>query len=197
MNIPITRKDVVLFIILISVLYISTIVDEFSQAHFALILLAILSGGFLSVKLILLVLRPLITEINKRFSTKVVINRILLLLKLLWVLLFAYLGYISYDVGGEDALGYYIVFMILAFPSSLMFQYILRTLDSLGLFPFNTHSFVSELFFTLSFMLLGYFQWFICIPWLIKKVKIIIETQLKKKRQENKLGFSRVFSGIF
>ncbi len=89
----------------------------------------------------------------------------------LWSLLFVYLGYVSYDVHGDEALANYLIFMALSFPSSVGLQFFLRDTYLLDMFLGGAPSYVQEGVLTFLFALVGYFQWFILLPWIIMKVR--------------------------
>ncbi len=103
------------------------------------------------------------------------------ILEVLWVLLFAYLGYASYDVGGETALFYFIVIMWLTSPSSLVLLLIMQMAqDIFGPHPINTHTYIAQFLFIFGFMLLGFVQWFILLPWLVKRIKTYVSRKSPK-----------------
>jgi len=61
-------------------------------------------------------------------------------------------------------MGYAIIYMLLAFPSSLI-VYIA------GGLLVRLPTWLAEIIFSFVIMTLGYFQWFIILPWWIKKFR--------------------------
>ena len=90
------------------------------------------------------------------------------MLKLIWVGLFVFIGYISYDVNGEASAGYLLIALFLTFPSGLLFMYIVRAFNSLIPIPgMSVH--IENVVFDVFFFTVGYCQWFVLLPWLINK----------------------------
>ena len=89
--------------------------------------------------------------------------------KLIWILLFIYLGYVSYDAGGEASLGYGLIGLVLTFPSSLLFIYLIRAIDALFHVP-QVSDHMGHLIVNVFFFAVGYFQWFILLPWFIRMI---------------------------
>lgn len=109
-------------------------------------------------------------------------NRIIfLILKIIWVLLFIYLGYISYDISGEASMGFMLIDIALTFPSGILFLFVIRGIDSLLPLPYMS-TIVSNIFADGCFFAIGYFQWFVFLPWLIRRWKKIISARETKNK---------------
>jgi hypothetical protein len=113
----------------------------------------------------LLFIKNLRTVIDDRNKS----NVIKLILMTLWILLFVYLGYSTYDVHGEDAMGAAILHIIITFPLSYLFVFILRNMNSVIHLSDVPRGLAGHVIFEVFFFAIGYLQWFIVFPWIIKK----------------------------
>lgn len=97
-------------------------------------------------------------------------KKLKLILTMLWVLLFIYLGYTSYNKYGDDAMLSAFLHIGITFPLCIPFLYILNILDPWH--PSVTpYGFMHNLLFEGGFFVIGYLQWFILLPWIIKKLR--------------------------
>ena len=96
-----------------------------------------------------------------------------LILTGLWVILWAVIGYLGFGVSGEGSMFWAIIIEALTFPSYLLLIAIVNNFECLNSLVQNNPRHFGEVFMLISFMLVGYLQWFIILPYsiiLIKKV---------------------------
>ncbi len=99
---------------------------------------------------------------------KKTINNIKLILTIPWVLLFIYLGYTSYDVSGDDAMGSAMLHIAITFPLCVPFIFIVKVLNIVPPSG-SSEGLIRHLTFEVFFFVIGYLQWFILLPWIINK----------------------------
>ena len=100
-----------------------------------------------------------------------------LIISVLWVILFICLSKLAHGVSGEASMGIYIIYMILAYPSSTVFEYVVRHSEVLA------NMIQSEFTFNLIFFTMSYLQWSIPFACVIKKICREYNSENEHKKQ--------------